>query len=272
LDWIATMLEQLRLHVRTHIRFFLRNRLVLGLGLAMLGLFALSFVPFVLMDSSGSRFERLKFIVSQLHLFAWFYGGVLAVLGTSSHIRDRSLRLVLTRPASLEVWVASMFVAAFTITAAAHALIATAGFGLSLASGVPYQTGFFWIAIDRTFESLIVISVIGAVGAALHPAMAALAFVFLNETMLNGLLWMVLAAREAGNSSIWLRLADGIVRAVYAAVPMLDPFSSNTRLVGESARATLSDWGYLGAAAAYSGLTALFCFLLTVWVLRRRQL
>ena len=143
---------------------------------------------------------------------------------------------------------------------------------VSLASGVPYQTGFLWIAIDRTFESLIVISVIGAVGAAVHPAMAALAFVFLNESMLKSLLWMVMAAREAGNSSIWLRVADGIVSGVYAVVPMLDPFSSKTEGVAQSARATLSDWGYLGAAAAYSGLTAVFCFLLAVWVLRRRQL
>jgi hypothetical protein len=266
------MLDQLRLHLVTHLRFFFRSRLVLGLGVAMLGLFALSFVPFVLMNSSGGRFERLKYISTQLHLFAWAYGAVLALLGMSAHVRERATRLIFTRPAPPEVWVASMFLAAFSVAATAHALIAVLTFGMSIAWDVPYQTGFLWMAIDGTFESLIVVALLAMIGVALHPAVAALAAVVVNESILHGLLWMVRSAIEAGNTGTWLRLADWIASGIYAVLPMVDPFAGKTASVMESVRVTPTDWVYLGATGAYASAVAAFCFLATVLMLRRRPL
>ena len=265
------MLEQLRLHTITHLRFFLRSRLVLGFGLVMLAMVALSFVPFVLMDSSGGRFERLTYASTLMHTFAWAYGAVLALLGMSTHLRERMTRLVFTRPASPEVWTASMLLAAFTVSAVAHVLVAAGTLGFSLLWNLPYQTGFLWVAVDGIFESLIVIALLGAIGAALHPAIAAVASIFLHDGMFLGLMSMTSGAIEAGNTSAWLRAADWTVRALYAVMPMLNPFESETS-VGSSMRASLTDWAYLGATGAYAAALTAFCFFATVWILRRRQL
>ena len=266
------MRNDLRLHVWAHLKFFLRNRLILGLILAA-GAFQLIGILMSLMyESSGSRFNRLNVLSSQLHGLIWLYGGLLALLAMWSHLRDRSTRLIFVRPIRPEVWIASVFVSAVLVTAAAHVLVGAMTAALSFAWGIPYQTGFVWLAIDRIFESVIIVALVAALGVAVHPVLAVMSLVFFSEETIYYFYVTLTAANQREDASLWVDLGQRVAAAVYTVVPMLNPFESQTAAVAGTLRVRPADWMYLANTGAYTALFATCCFFGAMLALRRRTL
>jgi hypothetical protein len=266
------MLKQFRVHVGAHLKFYLRNRLVLGLLAASLLMWGMGLLGSWAFESAGGRFDRLKHLSSQMHGLVWFYGALLALLAMWSHLRERSTRLVFTRPAAPEVWLASIFGAALLVAVAAHAFTAVLTFVLSLAWGVPYQIGFAWRALDSMLESVVAIALMAALGVGVHPVIAGFAmFLFSDEFMYY--LYVLFASTEvAGGATAWMSIGKWTTRSVYTVMPMLDPFADKTAPVASSMRVSAADWGYLAATAAYAGLISTFSFFLGSFTLRRRTL
>jgi hypothetical protein len=101
------VLEALRLHTITHLRFFARSRLLLGFAVVVGALWSLGLVAFLLMESSGDKFDMLKMISGQLRSFAWFYTAAMGLFAFWWHTTQRTTTLVFTRPGRPEVWLAS---------------------------------------------------------------------------------------------------------------------------------------------------------------------
>ena len=266
------MFRSFRLHVWAHLKFYLRNRLVLGLVAAGAALWAMGLVGFWMFDSSGGRFGRLKYLDSQMHGLVWFYGALLALVAMWSHLRDRSTRLVFTRPTPPEVWLASVFGSAMAVAVAAHALTAVVTFALSLVWDIPYQSGFAWAALDSIFESVIVISLMAALGVGVHPVIAGFVVFFFSDQMMYQLYMMFASSEVAGDAAAWITTGKWVTRSIYTLMPMLDPFASQTADVSASLRVSAANWGYLGATAAYAALISTFSFFLASFTLRRKAL
>ena len=266
------MISQLRLHTWAHLKFFQRNRLVLGLVVAGAALWMLGFVPFLMLESSGGKFERLKYLSSQMHALAWFYGGLLALIAISSHLRDRSTRLVFTRPNPPELWMASIMISASLVSLVVHGLTVALILGLSVAWGIPYQIGFLWIALDAAIETLVVISLVTMLGTAIHPVLAAFVMVIFNDQLFYFLYSMLAASIQAGGAGVWVSVGRSVIRIVYSVIPMLDPFSDKTQMVNASLRVRGVDWAFLAATAAYAATMTAFCFFAATLTLRRRTL
>jgi hypothetical protein len=62
-----------------------------------------------------------------------------------------------------------------------------------------------------------------------------------------------------------------VVVAIHEALPMLDPFATQTGDVTQSLRVSGRAWGFLAATAAYSLAVTTICFLLSDLALRRRS-
>lgn len=266
------MFRDLRLHVWAHLKFFLRNRLVLGLLFAATVFWAIGFIPFLMWESTGGRFERLRYLSSQMHALVWFYGALLALVAMSAHLRDRSTRLVFTRPTRPEVWLVSVFVAAMLVAVVAHGLTAAATLALSLAWKIPYQAGFAWLALDAAVETAVVVALLSALAVGIHPVIA-VAIVFLFGDNITYYLYLMLSgAAQAGAQDGWITAGKWIMRALYTVTPMFDPFSTETSAVSASLRVTGRDWMYLAATTVYAALVASFCFFAATLTLRRRTL
>ncbi len=266
------MFKHLRLHVRAHMKFFLRNRLVLGLLLVAAAFWAMGFIPFLMFQSDGGRFERLRYLSTQMHELAWFYGAVLALVAMSAHLRDRSTRLVFTRPTRPELWIVSVFTAALLIAVIAHALTAAATLTLSLVWGIPYQIGFVWLALDAMIESVVVIALLGTLTVGIHPIIAVTVMFLLSDSIMYYFYSFLAGASQAGGAAGWATAGKWITRAAYTVMPMFDPFQAETSGVNASLRVTGGDWAYLAAAAAYAALVASFCFFAATLTLRRKTL
>lgn len=266
------MLERLRLHTVTLLKFYLRSRLLLSFAAVLLGLWLLGLVPFFLTGSSGDRFETLKAVSWQLQSFSWFYTAAIGLFALWTHVHQRNTSMIFTRPGAPQIWLASVFLSAIIVAAAIHAAAAAVTFVLSVAWGIPYQIGFLWLAFDGIIESIVIVSILTGLAAAIHPVIAVLALLFLNESMFLWLDTMLLGAAQASEPGIWLTLVERAVRALYTIAPMLDPFASKTAAVSESLRVSLADWGYLGGGLAYAALVFVLFFFFADHHLRRRLL
>jgi hypothetical protein len=248
------MREALRLHIGTHLRFFARSRLLLGLGVVLAGVWALSLIAFILLESSSDRFDMLKNVAGQLRWFAWFYTAAMGLFAFWWHTTQKTTSLVFTRPGRPEIWLLSVFGSAFLAAAVIH----TAGFvmtlGLSVAWGIPFQAGFLWLALDGMLESLIIVSVLTGLSAAIHPALAVLVLVFFSESTFYWFDTMLLGHLQAKGdaAAVWAGAVEKVVRGIHAVVPILDPFAHRTTAMEESLRVARADWAYLAATAGYA--------------------
>ena len=179
--------ERLWLHTAAHLRFYRRSRIVLGVGLAILGLWSLTLLPLFFGGSNAGRFNQLRSVAQQLTTLGWLLSAALGLYVTSTHLRNRSLQVILTRPGSPQLWLASVFASALIVAAAMQAIGAVVTLVLSLAWGVPYQIGFFYMAVNAVFQAAIVIAVLTTLGAVLHPVVAFLVFVLFNENTFESL-------------------------------------------------------------------------------------
>ena len=266
------MPSALRLHTVAHLRFFARSRLLLGLAIVMAVMWGLGFIPFMLAGTMGDRFDALKTIASQVRGFAWFYTAAMGLFAFWWHTSQRTTTLILTRPGRPEHWLASIFLAAIVVAIAVHALGFLLVTGLAVAWGVPFQAGFAWTALDGILESIVMISVLTGLAAALHPILSVLVVMVFSEWTFYSLDTMLLGYLKANPSAPWLRGAEWAVHGVYAILPMLDPFASRTSSVEGTLRVARGDWMYLGATAVYAAVVFCFWFLFADQRLRRRAL
>jgi hypothetical protein len=204
-------------------------------------------------------------------MLGWFLSAGLGLFVTSSHLRNRSVQVVLTRPGSPQIWLASVFLSALIVAAATQAVGAIVTFLLSLAWDVPYQIGFLYIALDAVFEAAIVVAILTTLGAVMHPILAVLAALLFNEGTFYSLRYGLELLSFQGHGGGFIAALKPIVTAIHVALPMLDPFSEQTRTVAMSLRVSGADWAYLLATAAYSAGVILVCFLLADVALRRRS-
>ena len=265
------MRERIWLHVGSHLRFYRRSRIVLAVGLVILGFWLLGVAPMLAGGTAGDRFNKLRALAEQITSLGWFLSAGLGLYVTSSHLRSRSLQVILTRPGSPQLWLASVFVSALLVAAAIQAAGAVVTFAFSLAWDVPYQIGFLYLAIDAVFEAAIAIAFLTTLGAVVHPVVALLLAILFNEATFGSLRFGLSLMAAQSPQSGFLGVARTAVVWIHEALPMLDPFSTQTAGVSSSLRVTAGDWGYLGATALYALAVVAICFLCSDLALRRRS-
>jgi hypothetical protein len=101
------MAEVLRANILAHFAFYRRSRLLMAFALAFLLLTGLSSLPALFNDDGVKTFNALQQIFSILNVFLLFLAGGLGLFIVSSHLRNRSLKMVFTKPCSPALWLAS---------------------------------------------------------------------------------------------------------------------------------------------------------------------
>jgi len=266
------VLDLLLLNTRVHLKFFARNRLILGLAILVLVVSSLGLLPAIFMSTISGKFDVLRMIVGYLTSVTVFVTSSLGLFAVASHLRGRSLRVVLTKPCPPEVWLGSVFLAGACVIVALHGLVAGIVGVLSLAWSVPYQTGFAFIALDGLCRALVWFSYVTALSVALHPVVAALLALFIHESTFFGLKFLLASATKAKGWSWLTAIAGGIVDAIYMVLPMTEPYSQKTETVYSSLRTVGRDWPVLLQVVGYTAVAVAFFYCLSVVLLRRRSL
>jgi hypothetical protein len=262
--------SDVRAHTTVHLKFLARSRVLLGFGLLVTLWAGVMLIPAFVAGSLSDRFESLRAVAETLHFVAAVVTAGLGLFVLSSHRRARTIKIVATKPSAFEGWVASVFAAPVLVGLVAQAVVAGIILGLSLYWGVPYQVGFVYLAARRFIQSAIALAYLTALGSIIHPVLAVVVALVVNEWTFSAV--AANAAALADRGWLALRAVDATASALYYIVPTFSPFADQIGALDHSFRVATIDWRYLWASAGYAAVTCAFGYLATLVALRRSPL
>jgi ABC-type transport system involved in multi-copper enzyme maturation permease subunit len=110
------MTELLRANILADFAFFRRSRLLLAFMLLFLLLTGLQSLPPLFANSGVQSFNALQQIFSELNGFLLVLCACLGLFIISSHLRNRSLKMVFTKPCPPALWLLSAFLSAVIVS------------------------------------------------------------------------------------------------------------------------------------------------------------
>jgi hypothetical protein len=196
----------------------------------------------------------------------------LGLFAVSAHLRERSVKLVLTKPCLPETWLASIFLAAILVTFAIYGFVALGAAALSWIWEIPWQSGFLLMAVESACQAVIQMAFLTCLAVAFHPVVAVLMALFFNEGAIYQLKFLLTGGIASGGDTPGLTLATVLCDTLYMVLPMISPFEKELDSVRMSLRATGGDWLTLLGVLGYTAFVTVFLFLLSDYLLRRKNL
>lgn len=258
-------------NIQADFAFFRRSRLLLAFALAFLLLTGLSLLPTLFSNSGFERFNILKQVFETLNVFVLILSGGLGLFIVSSHLRDRSLKMVFTKPCSPGAWLISAFVSAGLVSFLLTAAVLAIALLFSAIWHVPVQAGLVFLSLNIYVTSLIVIAYTLLLGTLVHPALAVTLILIFNSGVFFSMQEWAQATIRSGNGSTWLRVLEKVFYVLYLIVPMYGPYDDKTRTVASTFRASAGDWKYLAYSLGYALVFSAFCYFLALLALYKKR-
>lgn len=265
------MTELIQANLRADFAYYRRSRLLLAFMLVFLLLTSLSSLPAFFSDSGVQSFNALQEIVSNLDMCLILLSGGVALFVISSHLRNRSLKMVFTKPCKPSVWLASAFLSAALVALLLHLVVLLSAVGLSYWWHVPVRPGLVFILTDNLIASIGVIAYLTLLASIAHPAVAATFALVFNSDMFYGVHEWTQGALWSGHAGSFMRILDKIVDFFYLALPMVRAFGRETETIYQSYRVTHGDWKYLAYALGYVTILSAFCYFTALFALQHRK-
>jgi len=265
------MAEVLKANILANFTFYRRSRLLMAFALAFLLLTGLSSLPALFNNSGVQSFNALQQIFSILNVFLLFLAGGLGLFIISSHLRNRSLKMVFTKPCSPALWLASAILSAALVSLLLHGVVLTSAVVLSLVWKVPVRAGLVFVSADTFIASLGIIAYMMLLATLVHPAIAVtLVLIFNAEMFYDAQVWTQAVIRS-GNASVALRVLEHIFHGLYLVLPMIHAYGKQTDVVNTSLRVLHGDWKYLLYSLGYVLVLTAFCYFVALFALQRKR-
>jgi len=266
------MLDQLMTNIRMHLVFFRRSRLLTASAIIMLLVSLASIIPAVYFSSTRDEFEIVRGLFHRLTWLSIPFVSLMGLLLVSTHVRDRSLKMVLTKPCSIENWLFSGIVAALAVSLVLNTAFVTLAVILSVAMDVPLQPGFLFIGLDSVLATVVGVTFLVFLGRMMHPILAMIVALLLSESSVYRLWFIVRGGAMATGGGPLGSLFDGLLAVLYWILPMYSPFQDQTGAVYGSLRVSGDQWLCLFYSAGYSLSAGCLFLMLTLLIFRRQRL
>jgi ABC-type transport system involved in multi-copper enzyme maturation permease subunit len=263
--------ELLYANTLTHLRYFRRSRLLVAFGLVFLLLASLESLPAVFSNSKVASFDSLKEIFLTFNEFLIFFAAGFGLMVMSSHLRNRSLKMVFTKPCPPPLWLGSALLACALVLLLLTGLVLVAALALSFWWHIPVRAGLVFISIDTFLAGVGMAAYFIFLTTLIHPAIAvALALVF-NATLFYWLRMYFHAAYQVSHGSATLKFFEHLFHGLYLMAPMVHAFGTRTGIIYSSFRVPAHHWIYLVYSLGYILALATLCYLLALFFLQRKK-
>ena len=268
-------MRQLLTCVRVNLLFYRRNRLLLLVAIVLLFIFLVSVIPSLLFETSNQRFSLVSHVFQSLNEYLFLFAAALGLLAVSSHLRDRSIKMVVTKPLPPEMWLLSHFLSAVLMFVALAAGAVALSAALLWGWGIPFQAGLLYLAGVTVASCLIVFSYLTFLSSVMHPAVAGLVALTLQEATFRALSELAASGGGVVSSPRLQGFLDG--DSTGALLRLLGPAQLRPVPGGGGAGAGELSGGdrrprHPAALLVYSLVLSALLFLLAVAALRRRRL
>jgi hypothetical protein len=268
------MYQQVLANIRTNLIFYRRNRLIIAAVVFIVLVLGLTTLPSFFFMSNTQRLEQLRQLFTLVNGFTLVLTAGLGLVLVSQHIRDRSVKMVFTKPCLPETWLLSSFLSAALVAFVLYAgsfLIASA---LALIWKLPYPSGIFYISINQFFQTVSLMAYATFLSVILHPVLAAMILLVLREGLLYTLKIILASGIKAAGAKAFvpfLKFVKLFVDAAYLVLPTFNPYAEKTAPVYTSLRGSDADWNYLFPAVAYALTVSALFYFLTAYVLKKKR-
>lgn len=268
------MLKLIKANIAANLLLCRRNRLVLLIAIFFLFILATSLIPSLIFRSTALKFEIISLIFMQVSGFITFFSLAVALLLIFYPLNRRCLKIVITKPCPLEVWLLSILATALLISFTLHLLNLLIALILFCLWHIPIQAGVFYLAVDALLESAIMIAVLIFLVSVFHPFIAVLLMAVVNEHLFHYLLTLIMGGLEAVTITTVksaLQIGYWIAYGFYLILPSYGPYSHQKAHIHSSLRLEDGDLSYLGLTFVYACLLGLACYFLTCLVLKSKR-
>jgi ABC-type transport system involved in multi-copper enzyme maturation permease subunit len=265
------MAELLRANVLANFAYYRRSRLLLAFALVFLLLTGLSSLPALFRHSGVQSFNSLQEVSSDLNGFLLFLAGGLGLFIISSHLRNRSLKMVFTKPCTPAVWLLSAFLSAVAVSLLLNCVVLASTVALSVGWHLPVRAGLVFISVDNFVASVGIIAYLMLLATLAHPAIAVTFALIFNADLFYAAQTWTQAAIRAGNSSWVLRALERLFHYLYLLLPMVHAFGKKTENIYTSLRVLHGEWKYLPYSLGYALALSAFCYFLALFALLRKR-
>lgn len=142
---------------------------------------------------------------------------------------------------------------------------------LSLTWHVPVRAALLFISADNFIVSVGIIAYLMLLATLLHPALAVTFILIFNAEMFYDFQVWTQGAIRAGNSSLYLRVLEGLFHFLYLLLPMMNPNGKKTEEVHSSLRVTHANCKYLVYSIVYVLTLSAFCYFLALLALQKKR-
>ena len=268
------MYAQLRANIETNLIFYRRNRLLVAAAIFIVVIMGLTSVPALLFTSRSQHLELIKIVMQVVTAFATIVTVGLGLMLISQHIRDRSVKMIFTKPCLPEVWLLSSFLSAGLVAGVLFAVALLVTSLLGVIWSIPFQSGIVYLLLNHYFQAMSLMAFATFLSVIFHPVMALFILLVLQEGLFYWLKVMLTGGIKALGESAFvplLKFIKVIVDSLYMLWPTFSPYGTKMAQVTSTLRGTDADWTYLALAIIYAVvLTAMFYFL-TGYVLKKKR-
>jgi hypothetical protein len=264
--------ELILANVSINLKFFRRNRLVLAMGLVFVAVTLIYTTGSLMFGSTAGHFEAVTAIFMQLSYFTSLFTAGLGLFLVSAHVRGRSIKLVVTKPCTPDVWLASAFLSAMGVAFALHMATLIVAVGLSWAWGILMQGGFAFVAISSFVRSAIMLGYLVMLTMLFHPVVAVLCAVVFTESTFYAIRFEALAAIKATGGNLLLPLLEKASYLIYMILPMTVPYEREQGDIFQTFRVSGAQWLTCFYSIVYAATLTIVFYFISLRLLRRKNL
>jgi hypothetical protein len=268
------MFQQIIANIETNLIFYRRNRLLVAATIFIVLMLGITTLPSLFFMSSSKHLDQVRTIVQNIHAFAFVLTAGLGLLLVSQHLKDRSVKMVFTKPCLPETWLLSSFLSAAIVAFVLYAGAFIIAVILAAIWGIPFPSGIIYMSLNEYFQTISLMAYVTFLSVIFHPVLAAL-FVVLFQEQTFYYMKMILASgvKAAGEKAIlpFVKLLKLFVDAAYMVLPTFNPYADKTHQVYSTLRGSDANWDYLYPSIAYALTVSALFYFLTVLVLKKKR-
>jgi len=266
------MIKALRANIKTNLTFYRRNSMLMLAALVMLALFVIMSVPSLMFVSASKKFEIIKLVFSQMRGFFLVLVAMLGLITIPYHINSRNIKMVLTKPCPVEIWLLAHFLSAALVAVVLQLIMFTVVGVLFFVWKIPWQWGVLYTVINNFMVTMVVFSYITFLSALFHPIISAMVALFFTSGTFYYLIMMIEAGSKiAGIRGATLEVIGKLLNFIYMIIPIYNPFSDEKRGIYNSMRVIPGDMKYLLYTLGYTILISAFFYFLTSYFIRKKR-
>jgi ABC-type transport system involved in multi-copper enzyme maturation permease subunit len=263
--------------IRTNLKLYRRNRLLLGAAILLVILVVLMSSNVFFYTTDLDLFSIVSRLFDAGHWILYLFVGATGLITVSEPYDERSLKMVLTRPIPHEKWLLSHFLTAFGLAVVLHGGLGVATWVVSYFLGVTYYSGFWFLTLNWIPRTMILFSVLLTLSLYMRPILAAFLTLVINPSVILRFAVQAMATASAsstlGDPNMWLNAGSYGLMGLYLLLPVYDPMAEQLSTVKMRYQLeTAGEWWYLLPSSGYALLVVALCYCFVLFVLRNRNL